>query len=351
MSGITYDWIVIGSGFGGSVSCLRLVEKGYKVLVIEQGRRFEPEDYPKTNWDLRRWFWKPSLGMRGLFNMEVFRHVSIVRGVGYGGGSLVYANTLPIPNDDFFEAESWAHLASWKKELAPFYKSVRKMLGTSRNPRLGYVDGVIKSLAEDMGRPEHFHPTDVAVYFGEPGKTVPDPYFGGEGPPRTGCTSCGGCMLGCRGGAKKTLDKNYLYLAERKGLQVRTETKVVSVRPGSDGGYAVDTESSVARFNKKKTRFKGKNVIFAAGVVGTMDLLLKMQADPRGLPDLSPRLGDQIRTNSESLIGVVSGDKSRDRSKCDYRCRDVWCWRTDRQSLQPSGPGLSRSHRPLPLRP
>ena len=311
----TYDYIIIGSGFGGSVSALRLVEKGYKVLVIEQGRRFAPEDYPKSNWDLKRWFWKPALGMRGLFNMEVFRHVSIVHGVGYGGGSLVYANTLPIPNDDFFESESWGHLGKWKDDLAPHYHMARKMLGATENPKLGYVDGLIESVGKDMGRSEHFHPTCVAVYFGQPGKTVPDPYFGGEGPERTGCTRCGGCMLGCRIGAKNTLDKNYLYLAERKGLHALTETKVTTLRPDPEGGYVVDTESSVARFNKKRRRYRAKKVVVSAGVIGSVELLLRMQADSKGLPDLSPRLGDYIRTNSESLIGVVSGDDSRDLSK------------------------------------
>jgi cholesterol oxidase len=309
-----YDWIIIGSGFGGSVSALRLVEKGYKVLIIEKGRRFQPNDYPKTNWDLKRWMWMPKAGMKGLFSLRFFPHITIASGVGYGGGSLVYANTLPIPKDDFFEAESWGHLASWKQELEGHYKTAHTMLGATENERITYVDRMMESIAKDIGREDSFHPSKVAVYFGKSGVTVPDPYFDGKGPERTGCNSCGGCMLGCRFGAKNTLDKNYLWLAEQAGLHVRTETQVKAVRP-AEGGYVVEAEDSLTNLGKRSYTFRSKKVIFSAGVLGTMDLLLKMRSDNRGLPNLSERLGEYVRTNSESLIAVVSKNPDRDLSK------------------------------------
>ncbi|HEY1691268.1 MAG TPA: GMC family oxidoreductase [Polyangiaceae bacterium] len=307
MSASAHDFVVIGSGFGGSVSALRLVEKGYRVLLLEKGRRFAPDDFPKTNWDLRRWMWMPGLGMRGIFKMSFFPHLTVVHGVGYGGGSLVYANTLPVPKDGFFTATSWGTLADWKGELAAHYATARRMLGATRNPNVTYVDEVIRDVARDMGREADFHPTDVAVYFGEPGKTVPDPFFGGEGPERTGCISCGACMTGCRYGAKNTLDRNYLYLAEKRGLEVLTETEVTAVRPAGGGGYLVEARGGRV--------FEAKNVVFAGGVLGTLDLLLRMKADPSGLPRLSDRLGERVRTNSESLIEVVSQRRDHDLSK------------------------------------
>ena len=293
-----YDAIVIGSGFGGSVSALRLAEKGYRVLVLEKGRRFTRDDFPKTNWDLRRWMWMPELGMKGIFQMSFFEHVTILHGVGVGGGSLVYANTLPMPKEDFFRAPSWAGLADWQKELAPHYATARRMLGATPNPTVTHGDRVLQQIAREIGREEHFHPTDVAVYFGKPGKTVPDPFFGGEGPERVGCTFCGSCMTGCRVGAKNTLDQNYLYLAERRGVEVRAETEVVAVRPRETLGYAVETRDG--------SRFTAEKVVFAGGVMGTIPLLLKMREAPDALPRLSRRVGHFVRTNSEALIGVVS---------------------------------------------
>ncbi len=302
----SYDFIIIGSGFGGSVSALRLMEKGYRVLLLEKGRRFGPEDFPKTNWDLRRWMWIPQLGFRGFFKMSFFRHLTVVHGIGYGGGSLVYANTLPLPKDSFFSSGSWSGLADWKAELGPHYRTAQRMLGANRNPNVTYVDEVIQELARDLGRPDDFHPTDVAVYFGESGKTVPDPYFDGEGPDRTGCIGCGACMTGCRFNAKNTLDKNYLYLAEKLGLEVVTEAEVTAVLP-SDQGYRVEASGGRA--------YRSQNVVFAGGVLGTVELLLRMKADPDGLPRLSDRLGQYIRTNSESLIEVVSERRDHDLSK------------------------------------
>jgi cholesterol oxidase len=308
------DWLIIGSGFGGSVSALRLTEKGYRVVMLEKGRRLQAEDFPKSNWNLKKWLWMPQLGWRGLFKMTFFRHVTVLSGVGVGGGSLVYANTLPIPKDHFFQGGQWSQLADWKTELAPFYEKARKMLGASVNPLRTYPDQIIQEVGQEMGRTD-FQPTTVAVYFGQPGVTVPDPYFNGEGPPRTGCNSCGGCMLGCRFGAKNTLDKNYLYLAEKRGLTIHADTEATWVRPLSGGGYEVEALEGTSIFSRRKRRFTARNVIFAGGVLGTVDLLLKLKASPDGLPKLSDRLGDFIRTNSEALIGVVTPKRDKDLSK------------------------------------
>lgn len=309
-----YDWIIIGSGFGGSVSALRLVEKGYKVLVIEKGKRFGPGDFPANNWDLKRWMWMPGLGLQGIFQMSFMDHVTVLHGVGVGGGSLVYANTLPTPKEDFFEARSWAHLSDdWQAELRPHYATARRMLGAAENPRETEGDRVLESIARDIGRHEHFHRTEVAVYFGKPGVRVPDPYFGGEGPERVGCTFCGACMTGCRVGAKNTLDKNYLWLAERRGLTLISETEVTAVRP-QEAGYVVEAVRSLPP-KKRGIRFTADKVVFAGGVMGTMPLLLAMKADKKGLPRLSDRLGEAVRTNSESLIGVIAPDHEEALSK------------------------------------
>lgn len=306
------DWLIIGSGFGGSVSALRLTEKGYRVVMLEKGRRLQAKDFPETNWNLKKWLWMPQLGWRGLFKMTFFRHVTVLSGVGVGGGSLVYANTLPIPKDDFFQARSWGALADWKTELAPHYTTARKMLGATVNPLRTLPDEIIQQVGKDMGR-EDFQPTTVAVYFGKPGVTVPDPYFGGEGPERTGCNSCGGCMTGCRFNAKNTLDKNYLYFAEKRGLTLHADTEATWVRPLPGGGYEVEALEGTSRFSRRKRRFTARQVIFSGGVLGTVDLLLKLKAHPDGLPQLSDRLGDGVRTNSEALIGVVAGKRFRDK--------------------------------------
>lgn len=314
----TWDFVIVGSGFGGSVSALRLAEKGYRVLVLEKGRRLGPDELPRSNWQLWRWLWLPALGFRGLFKMTFFPHVTVVSGVGVGGGSLVYANTLPVPDDDFFRAPSWGGLADWKEELAPHYATARRMLGAVTNPHLTHTDDVLREVAQDLGKADKHKATDVAVYFGAPGETVPDPFFGGEGPPRTGCTLCGGCMLGCRVGAKNTLDKNYLWLAERRGVVVEPETEVTWVRPAgaADGadGYVVEARQRRGGRTRPVT-FRARQVIFAGGVLGTVDLLLQLKERPDGLPRLSGRLGQFVRTNSEALLGIVAGRRDRDLSR------------------------------------
>lgn len=306
----SFDFVIVGSGFGGSVSALRLAEKGYKVLVIEQGKRFAPGDFPRTNWNLRRWLWFPALGFRGIQKLNFLRHASIMSGVGVGGGSLVYANTLPKPKPAFYSKGSWAGLADWEKELAPFYDQALEMLGAVVNPKLFDNDLAFKTLAENIGKPEHFSPTTVAVYFGEPETTVADPFFGGQGPERSGCRHCGACMTGCRYNAKNTLDKNYLYLAEKLGVEVLPEKKVISVVPigtnGSDG-YEIIFRNSLRKLTKKNS-VRTKGVIFAGGVMGTVPLLLKLRKAT--LPRLSALVGEMVRTNNEALIHNTTINKS-----------------------------------------
>ncbi len=308
-----YDYIVIGSGFGGSVSALRLSQKGYKVLVLEQGREFKSDQFPKSNWNLRKWLWVPFLRFYGFFRIKVFRHVTVLAGAGVGGGSLVYGNTLPIPRKEFYQTGKWAKLHDWEKELAPFYEQAADMLGTCQNPNLGPADQALKKLAEQIGKSKWYEPTRVAVFFGEPEIEVDDPYFDGEGPRREGCRSCGGCMVGCRYNAKNSLDKNYLYLAQKKGATIQARTKAVSVEPLNTSrneaeipihqGYKLETVRVGAWFRRRKT-YTAKNVVLAGGVLGTIPLLLKMKK--KQLPKLSTTLGHGVRTNNEALIGVIS---------------------------------------------
>lgn len=312
-----YDFVIIGSGFGGSVSALRLVEKGYKVLMLEKGSELRAKDFPKTNWNLRRWLWMPKLGFRGLFQLRLFKHVTVLAGAGVGGGSLVYANTLPVPKAGFFTSRAWSHLDDWQRELEPHYAVARRMLGAEQVPFLTPPDRVLKAVAESRGEPEAFESTHVAVYFGKPGETVADPYFEGEGPERTGCIKCGACMTGCRHGAKNTLDKNYLYLARKLGLTLKADCEVVDVRPlpGPEGGYEILTREGKGLFGRlrRRGRYTAKRVVFSAGVLGTVDLLLSLRQ--RSLPKLSEQVGRRIRTNSESLIGVVSEQRDQDLSR------------------------------------
>ncbi len=314
------DFVVIGSGFGGSVAALRLAEKGYTVLVLEKGKWHRPEDFPETNWNLRKWLWMPPLRFFGFFDISFFRHVTVLSGAGVGGGSLVYANCLQVPKAEFFRAPSWAHLADWERELEEFYTRARKMLGATTNPRLDEGDIALRQLARDIGRERDFAPTTVSVYFGEPGVRVPDPYFGGRGPERSGCTFCGGCMVGCRHDAKNSLDKNYLYLAQQLGARIQAESVVDDVAPldGRDGseGYRVHWTKSTSLLPKNGKRcgeVTCRGVVFAGGVLGTVDLLLRLRTT--SLPRLSPRIGTAVRTNSESLNGVTTFNRDTDLSR------------------------------------
>jgi cholesterol oxidase len=310
-----YDVIVIGSGFGGSVTALRLTEKGYKVGVLEAGQRFGEHNMPKTSWDLRNFIWAPKLGLKGMQRIHLLKDVVILAGAGVGGGSLNYANTLYEPLEPFYQDPQWAHITDWRSELSPFYAQAKKMLGVVTNPTTTKSDVEMQRLAEQFGKADTFHPTPVGVFFGrgnakEPGKTVPDPFFGGVGPDRTGCIECGECMTGCRHGAKNTLNTNYLALAERAGAEVHPLTTVTNVRPSGDG-YAIDTVRTGSWRTKKPQRtFTAQHVVFAAGTYNTQKLLHQFQATT--LPNISPRLGYLTRTNSESLLGVVSKDKKAD---------------------------------------
>ena len=311
-----YDYIIVGSGFGGSVSALRLSEKGYRVLVVEKGRRWQPDQFPKTNWNLRKWLWLPPVRFHGIFKMTFMRHVGILSGVGVGGGSLMYANTLPRPEKAYFHSGSWAGLADWEKELEPHYREAERMLGTAVNPRLFDSDLALKEVASRYGKSERFEPTRVAVFFGEPEVEVPDPYFGGAGPRRKGCTFCGGCMTGCRFDAKNTLDKNYLYLAEKRGVRIAAEKKVIRITPvggdrGEDGYLVVIRDST--RLIKRRTTYTSQGVILAGGVLGTVRLLLDMKR--KYLKGLSGMIGEEIRTNNESLVLVHSKQKDKEFSK------------------------------------
>ncbi len=307
----TYDYVIIGSGFGGSVSALRLSEKGYKVLVIEKGKWYKSKDFPKSNWNLKKWLWMPFFRWFGIMKMSFFKHVVVISGTGVGGGSLVYANTLPVPKKEFFTSGSWSDLANWQTELTPFYKTALHMLGAQKNPKFFDGDRILEELAENMGIEDKFEATDVAVFFGKPNTTVSDPYFDGKGPDRTGCNYCGGCMTGCRIGAKNTLDKNYLYLAQGLGAEILAEQEVYDVIP-TNVGYEVKFKSSTKVFKTKKS-VKTKGVIFSGGVLGTVKLLLKLKQ--KSLPKLSDRLGYDIRTNNESLISVTNLDGQKDMSK------------------------------------
>ena len=310
-----YDYVIIGSGFGGSVSALRLSEKGYKVLVIEKGKKYDAEDFPASNWNLKRWLWLPALRFFGFFKITFYRHVSVLSGVGFGGGSLVYANTLPIPKKEFFEAKSWSHLANWEEELKPFYRTAKRMLGVTKNPQLEFGDNVLKFVAKQIEKENKFEATDVAVFFGEPEQTVPDPYFNGEGPERAGCNFCGACMIGCRYNAKNTLDKNYLFFAEKNGAEFLTEKEVYDIIPiknNSQTTYKVKWKASTKLF-KQKGEITCNGVVFSGGVLGTIPLLLKLK--DTSLPNLSEKIGSNIRTNSESLLGVTTTDTKKDFSK------------------------------------
>ena len=316
------DFVVIGSGFGGSVSALRLAEKGYDVLVLEQGKRYTAADFPKTNWQIKKFLWIPALRCFGIMGIHLFDDIMIFNGTGVGGGSLVYASTHIKPPKAFFEAAEWCELADWEAELAPHYDTANRMLGTTDNPRMWPADHALKEIAEELGQGETFKPSPVGIYFGEAGKAVPDPFFAGDGPQRAGCIHCGGCMIGCRHNAKNTLDKNYLFLAERLGVKVKAEAQVIDIRPltaGQPDGaqYEVVYRHITGWWRKRETVIRTKNLVLSAGVLGTTKLLLKCRDETKSLPHLSQQLGHRVRSNSEALLGVVAlhGDEETDFSK------------------------------------
>jgi len=307
-TGSDVDFVVIGSGFGGAVSALRLAEKGYRVTVLEKGRRYRPEDFPKTNWNLRRYLWMPQLGLYGIQMLTLFKHVLVLHGGGVGGGSLVYANQLLVPPDEVFAKPEWGG-GDWKAKLEPHYREARRMLGATPSPQVGRADEVLREVGREIRGQDTFHMNDVGIFFGAAGESVPDPYFGGDGPDRVGCTFCGACMIGCPVGAKNTLDRNYLHLAERLGVRIIPETEVTGVRQ-VDGGYEVMTRRSTG-LRHPRGSLRAGGVVFSGGVMGSVPLLMKCKQ--RGwLPELSDRLGQLVRTNSESILAVDSRDRTVD---------------------------------------
>ncbi len=318
-----YDFVVIGSGFGGSVSAMRLTEKGYSVLVLERGKRFEDEDFPRSNWNIFKFLWLPALRCFGFFEMTFLNGLLALHGSGVGGGSLTYANVLMEPDERLFQALGWHHLADWQTVLRPHYETARHMLGVTTNPRLWFADEKMKEIAEEFGRGETFTPTEVGVFFSEPeeeGQNFPDPYFEGEGPERASCTHCGGCMVGCRYNAKNTLVKNYLYFAQKWGARVVAEAKVRDISPlpesQPDGArYEVEYYKTTAWVMKSPRKVRARNVIVSAGALGTLELLLRCRDATKSLPKISGCLGDQVRTNSENILGVTTRDRDIDHSQ------------------------------------
>ncbi|MCH5643222.1 GMC family oxidoreductase [Gordonia sp. ABSL49_1] len=296
-----FDVVVVGSGFGGSVAALRLTEKGYRVGVIESGRRFADDELPKTSWRLRDYVWAPALGLFGVQRMHLLRDVLVMAGAGVGGGSLNYANTLYRPLPAFFDDPHWGAITDWATELDPYYDQASRMLGVTTNPHVTPADEVMRRVADEMGAGDTFVPTPVGVFFGTPGQSVADPFFGGAGPDRTGCTECGACMTGCRVGAKNTLVKNYLHLAEAAGAEIIDMTTVHAITPEGSGGYVLDAHRSGRR--RTRRTFTADHVVLAAGTYGTNKLLLDMQRGGR-LPRLSSRLGRVVRTNSEAVLAA-----------------------------------------------
>jgi cholesterol oxidase len=314
-----YDVIVIGSGFGGSVAALRLTEKGYRVAVLEAGRRFGRDGLPKNSWDVRNYLWAPALGLYGIQRIHLLNNVLVLAGAGVGGGSLNYANTLYVPPEAFFTDRQWGHITDWRAELASYYDQAKRMLGVRLNPTMTPSDVHLKAAADAMGVGDTFHLAPVGVFFGddrdaegtsvtEPGGEVPDPYFGGAGPSRRACTQCGECMTGCRHGAKNTLTENYLYLAEAAGAEIHPMTTVVGLTQDQDGdGYRVSTVPTDKRKAEPRV-LRAPQVVVAAGTYGTQTLLHTMRDEGR-LPRMSPTLGELTRTNSEALVGAQTDNR------------------------------------------
>jgi cholesterol oxidase len=320
-----YDFVIIGSGFGGSVSAMRLAEKGYRVLVLERGKRFRDQDFPRRNWNIFRYLWLPALRCFGILQISPFRDLWVLHGSGVGGGSLVYANVLMQPDDRLFENPAWKHLADWKAMLLPHYATARRMLGATLNPLDTPADEVIHSIASQQGTDDTFQPTQVGVFFGkdgseQPGQEMPDPYFDGQGPARNVCKRCGGCMVGCRYNAKNTLLKNYLYFAERMGVEIRSECEVQDIQPlpagqTDEARYRVAYQATTRWGWRPQKVVRARNVILSAGSLGTLRLLFRCRDVTRSLPNLSPRLGDKARSNSETLLGASAHNLAVDYSQ------------------------------------
>jgi cholesterol oxidase len=315
-----YDFVIVGSGFGGSVSALRLAEKGYRVLVLERGKRYADHELPKTNWDVRRYLWMPALRCFGILQLNLSRGYFLYHSSGVGGGSLVYAAVLMEPDETFFEASSWRHLGDWGNTLKPHYTTARRMLGVEQNPEFWPADEALRDIAGELGRADSFRPTEVGIYFGQPGEESPDPYFDGEGPSRVGCIHCGACIVGCRYDSKNTLQKNYLYFADRLGVEIRPESKVDCIEPleeedPSGARYIVNYRSSTRFLSGKAKGVYARNVVVSAGTLGTVELLLHCRDVSRTLPNLSSRLGCAVRTNSETFFGAFRLSKDVDHSK------------------------------------
>ncbi|MEI6289905.1 MAG: GMC family oxidoreductase [Chloroflexota bacterium] len=303
-----YDYVIIGSGFGGSVSALRLSEKGYSVLILEKGKQFRDEDFAERNWQFWKYIWAPAIRAYGILQISILKGVMVLHGAGVGGGSLGYANVLEIPTNETFATTAWNTPIKWGEVLAPHYQTARKMLGAARNPKLWKADDILLEMAKERGTENTFRATDVGAFFGTAGVTVPDPFFDGTGPDRAGCQHCGGCMVGCRKNAKNTLPKNYLFFAQKNGVKIIPEVEVTNILPVnnvSEAGYEVTYRSST-KLIKAYKKVQGKNIIVSAGVMGSMKLLLNLRDITKSLPNLSRRLGDMVRTNSEALLGSIA---------------------------------------------
>ncbi len=314
-----FDYVIVGSGFGGSVSAMRLTEKGYSVLVLERGKRYRNQDFPFSNWIVWKFVWLPVLRLFGTWEFTPMECGLVLHGAGVGGGSLMYAGVLEVPDDKLFENPSWRNLADWKSILKPHYETASRMLGVAVNPKLWPADDILREIAVEMGQGHTFRTTYTGRFFGVEGEEVPDPYFGGEGPPRKGCQHCGGCMVGCRNNGKNSLDKNYLYFAEKWGAEIRPECEVTDISHlpvgQTDGArYEVVYHSSTSWLLKPKRRVRARNVVLSGGVLGNMKILFRCRDITRSLPNISPRLGDMVRTNSEALLGAIA----RGRNKVDY---------------------------------
>jgi cholesterol oxidase len=320
--GQVYDYVIIGSGFGGSVSALRLTEKGYRVLILERGKRFRDQDYAKSTWNVFKYLWLPAMRCFGILQISPFRDVFVLHGSGVGGGSLGYATVLMQPEPEVFEAPAWKNLVDWGRVLPAHFETAKRMLGVTRNPQMWHSDQVMKKIAAELGMDNTFRTTEVGIYFGsgKPGEEAADPFFDGEGPVRNACNFCGGCMVGCRYNAKNTLVKNYLYLAEKWGTEVRAECEVRDVQPLPDGQpdgarYEVLYRNSTKVLLNPEKSVRARNIVLAAGALGTMRLLFRCRDITRSLPRISGRLGDMVRTNNEALLGSTSRVFQQDFSK------------------------------------